>query len=177
MKLKNCLKFVLIIILFFVNAGFCNEPQQIIGIYDSRAIAIANFETDEFQMHLKEIKKKYNLAKEKKEKKMMKFYEKQGKTLQKELHKQVFSTYPVDEILLKYTKEIENLKNKKKVNLLISKWNKKELKKYKNNKQIDATKDLVELIIKDEKKRKHALEIVDKKPVSKFVLFFALLFH
>jgi len=185
MRIEKNVKLVSEFVLFFVFiAGFClitmakdNDKNIKIGIYDSRSIALAYSGTDNFRKRVREIKSNYQNAKENNNKKDMKRYEKIGKNYQKQLHKQVFSTYPVDNILKKYEKQLNAVMRNVEVGLIISKWDKKSLKHYKKAEKVDITEKMILMIKPDEKQYKMAIDIQTKKPISKFTMFFINLMH
>ncbi len=166
-----------LIIVTAISATETGNKESVIGVYDSRSIAIAYCGSDEFRNELKALKQKYNSAKEHNNKKMMKKYSNEGKELQELFHKQAFGTYPVNNILEKIKEKIPKIKKETGVSIIVSKWNKQKLSKYKNDTQINITENLIKAFNPDEKQYQRAIEIQKKEPVSKFTLFMMELFH
>ena len=169
--------FFFITFLTTISATETEKETAKIGIYDSRSIAIAYSGSIEFRNEIKTLKEKYNSAKDHNDEKMMKKYSNDGKELQALFHKQAFGTYPVNNILEKIKDKIPEIKKETGVSIIISKWNKQELSKYKNYKEINITENLIKAFNPNEKQYQRAIEIQKKEPVSKFTLFMMKLFH
>jgi NAD(P)H-dependent flavin oxidoreductase YrpB (nitropropane dioxygenase family) len=93
-----------------------------IGVYDSRAIAIAYGNSAEFQQSLKSIHAEYNKAKEEKNDKRMKEIEAQMKLGQRRLHEQGFSTGSVAGFMVKIKDSLPVVAKKAGVQIIVSKW-------------------------------------------------------
>ena len=141
-----------------------------IGIYDSRAIAVAFVGSKVYKSTVgKEMNEKmtaYNKAKAEGDKGKVKEFEKWGKTHQALLHKQAFSTASVDNILKHIASKIPEIKKQAKVDILVSKWDAQALEKFKSAKKVDITMLLIKAFKPNEKQKKSAIEIQKHKPVS-----------
>ena len=93
-----------------------------IGVYDSRMIAIANFQSEEFQKEMKDLRNEFNKAKEKKDTAMTKKLEEKGQLIQKILHDKGFGRGSVVEIIEKYPDVLKELATKEKLTAIVSKW-------------------------------------------------------
>lgn len=139
-----------------------------IGTYDSRSVAIAFVGSEVYKKTAGEELRKnwaaYKKAKEAgntEEEKKLKAW---GENQQHLLHQQAFSTAPVDNILKHIADKLPEFKKQQKVDLLVSKWDKKTLDKYKSAQQQDVTLPLIELFNPNAKQKKTALEIRKHKP-------------
>ncbi|MCK4249402.1 MAG: hypothetical protein KAX15_06445, partial [Candidatus Omnitrophica bacterium] len=88
-----------------------------------------------------------------------------GEAQQALLHKQGFSTAPVDDILEHITDQLPEIKKSANVELLVSKWDTKTLAEYKLAEHVDVTMRLVEAFKPNEKQKKSAIEIQKHDPV------------
>lgn len=143
-----------------------NDPAiEKVGVYDSRAVTIAFAGTDRFRSSLKELRKQHALAKEAGDKEQVAILEAEGQARQKELHRQGFSTAPVDNILVHYPEGLAQLKAEHDLDLLISKWDLATLDRYPEVEQVDVTMMIVDLLQPNETQRDFARQILDKDPV------------
>jgi hypothetical protein len=147
--------------------GKTPEKQPVkIGVYDSRCVAFAHFWTEAGQKKIQQLMADAKKAKESGDKKQMEELEKQGKEGQQKIHRQVFSTAPIDEILDEIKDRLPEIQKKAGVSVLISKWDEEKLKQYPSAEKIDVTDPLVELFKLDEKQQKVLESIKKAKPVS-----------
>ncbi|MFA5393666.1 MAG: hypothetical protein WC081_01500 [Candidatus Ratteibacteria bacterium] len=137
-----------------------------VGTYDSRAVAAAYVGTTAFNKDMKELTTKYEKAKNEGNKKRMAELEAQGKAQQVLLHKQGFSTAPVDNILEHIKGKLPEIARKSGVEVIVSKWDKKTLAKYKSAEFVDVTMALVDALQPNDRQRKSAIEIQKHKPIS-----------
>ena len=93
-----------------------------IGVYDSRAIAIAYGNSAEFQQSIKSSRADYNKAKEEKNDKRMKEIDAQMKLQQRRLHEQGFSTGSVAGFMAKIKDSLPGVAKKAGVQVIVSKW-------------------------------------------------------
>lgn len=140
-----------------------------IGVYDSRAIAVAFVgskvyeatEGKELAARMEEHKK----AKAEGNQKKVDELEAWGKAKQELLHRQGFSTAPVDNILAQIKKKLPGIQAKAKVTVLVSKWDAKRLEKHPQAEKIDVTMALVDAFEPVAKQRKSAIEIQKQDPI------------
>ena len=137
-----------------------------IGIYDSRAIAVAYCGSTFFRDYIRGLHARHDAAKTAGDKKGISEAEAKGKEQQKRLHAQGFSTAPVDDILQHIKGHLPDIKKEAAVNILVSKWDKKSLAKYKTAQKKDVTMLLVEAFDPDERTLKAVEQIQAKKPIS-----------
>jgi hypothetical protein len=140
-----------------------------IGVYDSRAIAVA-FVGSEFYKATagKEMAEKmaeYKKAESEGDQEKLAELKAWGEAQQALLHKQGFSTAPVDDILEHIAGQLPRIKKEADVELLVSKWDKETLTEHKSAEQIDVTMRLIEAFKPNEKQKKSAIEIQKHDPV------------
>src|ERR1039457_6506090 len=123
--------------------GQSKENTLRIGVYDSRAIAVAYGNSTEFRKSLEGITADYKKAKEAKDDKRVKEIETQMKAKQRRLHEQGFSTGSVAPIMAKIKDSLPEVAKKAGVDVIVSKWE----VNYQSPgiKVVDVTDDLVAL--------------------------------
>ena len=114
-----------------------------IGVYDSRAIAVAYGNSAELRKSLDAVKADYTKAKEAKDDKRVKEIDTQMKAQQRRLHEQGFSTGSVAGIMAKIKDSLPGVAKKAGVEVIVSKWE----VNYQSPgiKVVDVTDDLVAL--------------------------------
>lgn len=137
-----------------------------IGIYDSRAVAVAYTGSSFQKAKLNELVSEQKKAKAAGDKKAIARIETEGRTWQAQLHKQGFSTAPVDDLLTHISNELPKIQADAGVTHLISKWNKPELQKHAGAEKIDVTMKLVDAFHPNERQRNYAIEIQKRKPAK-----------
>ena len=141
-----------------------------IGVYDSRAIAVAFVGSAAYRAssgkQLADMKAEYDKAKAEGNQKRVAELEKQGKAQQVLLHKQGFSTAPVDDILKHIKDKMPEIAKAAGVGPIVSKWDKDALAKYKSAELVDVTMALVNAFRPNERQRKSAIDIQKHPPIS-----------
>lgn len=137
-----------------------------IGTYDSRSVAVAYAGSKKFEESLKTVMEAHKKAKAEGDQARVDEYSKRGAEMQKQMHAMGFGTAPVTGILDQYRDELKALKAKHHLDALISKWDEKSLGKYPDAEKIDVTEDLILVLGPNERQKKYALELRDKKPVT-----------
>jgi hypothetical protein len=135
-----------------------------IGVYDSRAVAIAYAGSPAFRKSLADLRAAQKAAREAGDRDTVERLDKTGRALQDKLHRQGFGTEPVDDLLAGFADALVQVKAEADVSELLSRWNADGLSRYPGAARIDVTRALVERITSDERQRKAAMEIVSKKP-------------
>jgi hypothetical protein len=140
-----------------------------IGIYDSRAVAIAFIGSQVYEETAgKEMAAKmaeYREAQAEGNTERVGELKAWGKAQQALLHKQGFSTAPVDNILAHISDELPRIKKRASVVLLVSKWDTETLTQYMSAERVDVTMRLVEAFKPNQKQKKSAVEIQKHDPV------------
>ena len=165
---------VLCACVFFAASGCTKTAKKddvspsLIGIYDSRAIVVAFVGSEVYKatagkkmVEMVEYKK----AESEGDSKRVEELKAWGEAQQALLHKQGFSTAPVDDILEHITDQLPEIKKSANVELLVSKWDTKTLAEYKLAEHVDVTMRLVEAFKPNEKQKKSAIEIQKHDPV------------
>ena len=146
-------------------ASNASAPKMRVGTYDSRVIIIAFAGTETFGKQQADFHAEYDKAKSAGDKKRMAELEAQAISRQKLLHKQGFSTAPVDNVLATIKDKLPEIAKTAGVQAIFSKWDKDALAKYKTAEQVDVTKALVDALNPDERARKGAFEIQKHEPI------------
>lgn len=137
-----------------------------IGIYDSRAVAVAYAGSSFQKAKMSDLVRQQQEARAAGDKKAITRIEGEGRAWQAQLHQQGFGTAPVDDLLTHISNELPKIQAGAGVTQLISKWNKPELRKHANAEKIDVTMKLVDAFHPNERQRSHAIEIQTKKPAK-----------
>jgi Skp family chaperone for outer membrane proteins len=134
-----------------------------IGVYDSRAIAVAYGNSAAFQKWLDAVRADHKKAKAANNDKRAKEIETQMKGQQRRLHEQGFSTGSVADIMAKIKDSLPAVAKKAGVEVIVSKWE----ANYQSPgiKVVDVTDDLVALFHPSEKGLKWAKDIQNHAPV------------
>ena len=126
-------------------AAFAQTKEKIlrVGVYDSRAIAVAYGNSAEFRKSLEAITADHKQAKEAKDDKRVKEIEAQMKAKQRRAHEQGFSTGSVANIMATVKDSLPAVAKKAGVDVIASKWE----VNYQSPdvKVVDVTDDLVAL--------------------------------
>jgi uncharacterized membrane protein (DUF106 family) len=134
-----------------------------IGVYDSRAIAVAWGNSAEFQKTLESVTADYKKAKEAKDDKRIKEIETQMKARQRRAHEQGFSTGSVAPIMASIKASLPAVAKKAGVDVIVSKWE----VNYQSPgiKVVDVTDDLVALFHVSAKGLEWAKGIKSQQPL------------
>ena len=136
-----------------------------VGTYDSRAIAVAFVGSEAFNKWMVNLKAESEKTKADGNQKKVADLEAQAAEQQKLLHKQAFSTAPVDNILEHIKDKIPEIAKTAGVGSIVSKWDKDALAKYKSAEIVDVTMPLVEALHPNDRQLKIAKEIQKKSPI------------
>ena len=152
------------------QAGFAQETgaraKARVGIYDSRAVAVAFAGSAAFNRWLGDLKAEHEKSKSSGDQKRVAELEAEGAASQRLLHMQGFSTAPVTNILDQIKDKLPALKGKAGVSVLVSKWDKDGLARYKEAALVDVTMALVDAFSPNERQRQSAIAIQEQKPIS-----------
>jgi hypothetical protein len=136
-----------------------------IGVYDSRAVAIAFAGTEPFNQRMSSLQAEYNKAKAAGNQKRVEELEAEAVAQQQLLHMQGFSTAPVDDILEQIKDSLPEIEQKAGVTMLMSKWDKKALANYPSAELVDVTMMLVDALHPNERQRQIAIDIQKQPPI------------
>jgi hypothetical protein len=143
-----------------------NAAKLRIGIYDSRAVATAYCGTHMHEVQIKILDDALKEAKATGIPEKIRECDTAVWDARKRLHRQGFGTYPVDDILAKIPSEVAAIKTQVNISDLVSKWDNKNLAKYKHAERIDVTAQLIDAFHPSDRRRKVAEDIQKHKPLS-----------
>ena len=152
-------------------SALAQEPaaKMPVGVYDSRAIAVAFVGSEAWQSsvgkQLAAMQAEYSRAKAEGNQKRVAELEAQGQAQQVLLHKQGFSTAPVDDILKHIQDKIPEIAKAAGVGPVVSRWDKDALAKYSSAELVDVTMPLVDALHPTERQRKFAIDIQKQAPI------------
>lgn len=145
-----------------------DEESTRIGVFDSRAVAVAYAHSDFMKEKYKELKKQQQKANENGNSEKAKEIRKRGEQIQKKLHKQGFGTASVSNLLKPVKDKIPEIAEKAGVDVIVSKWD----IEYKSSSA--EIVDITEKIVKPFNPSKRVLKIIsglsDNQPVSEETL-------
>ena len=140
-----------------------------IGIYDSRAIAIAFVGSEVYRTtagkKMAEMMQERNKAEAEGNTQRIIELKTWKQTQQALRRRQVFSTASVDDILAHISDQLHGIKKAAKVDLLVSKWDKTTLDRNRQAKRVDVTMQIVAALKPKEKQKKMAIDIQKRDPV------------
>ena len=136
-----------------------------IGVYDSRAIAVAYCGSEYHDRDMEPLMKAYEKAKVEGDEKRTSELNAEFVALQEQLHRQGFSTAPVDNILDHVRDKLPDIAREASVGPIVSKWDKDTLARYKRARRVDITMPLVMAFNPGERQLKIAQDIQKRKPI------------
>ena len=149
-----------------------------VGTFDSRCLAMGYYRSEMFKSRMRRIKAEYEKAKATGDQKRVEEMEArsasgiwpdmgwpQNPAQGEMIHKQGFSTWPVDNILERIKAKIPEIAKQADVDVIISKWD----ITYQRSgiELVDVTPLLVELLVDDEKSLEDALKIRKMRPIPR----------
>lgn len=136
-----------------------------IGVYDSRAIAIAFAGSPAQRKLLEPLRAAQQRAKQAGDQAEVARIDAQGRALQEQAHRQAFSTAPVDDLFEFIADALPEIRRAAGVATLISMWNETELARHPDAERVDVTSALVDAFHPLDRQRKVIEEIRKKKPL------------
>lgn len=119
--MKHLMGAAVFFFLLVLAVGFTTQPVIRIGVYDSRAVAVAQANSSEGGQFLAALRADYAKAKAAKDDKLVKELEQKGKTYQVLAHLRAFSIGSVAEILAVHKSEVEKIGQEAGVSAIVSK--------------------------------------------------------
>ena len=141
------------------------NSKERIGVYDSRAVAVAYAGSAVHNKSLSVPIAEHQKAKAAGDRKRLAELELEGAARQTLMHKQAFSTAPVDNILEQIKAGLPAIMEKAGVSALVSKWDKDSLAKHPSAELVDVTSALIDAFNPNDRQRKRALEIQKHAPI------------
>ncbi len=145
------------------NAHSRDVEKVRVGSFDSRAIAVAYVRSDKFKNYLEGLQAELEQAKAANDEKRVKELEIQGPEMQKLIHKQGFSIWPVNDILEHIKGDYPEIAEQADVDVIICKWD--IVYKRADAELVDVTNQMVKLFDPDEATLKVIEELLKKPPV------------
>jgi hypothetical protein len=142
-----------------------NAAPVRVGVYDSRAVAYAHFWSESYQSKLKEQMAAARAAQQAGDTARFKELDATLRQMQDQLHRQVFSTAPADEVLAALKGQIPEIEKQAGVTVLVSKWDEAALKKHPHAEQVDVTGQLVREFKLTEQQLKVIADLQKQKPL------------
>ena len=141
------------------------SPALRLGTYDSRAIAVAYGGSSFCRDYLKGLRARHTEAKAAGDKRRMADAEAEAKAQQRRLHRQGFSTAPVDDLLAHIKDRLPEIMAEAGVDKIASKWDKEALAKHKAAERKDITMPLIQAFSPNERALKMATSIQKDDPI------------
>ena len=138
-------------------------PKVRVGTFDSRALAMAYFGSEAFNRQLNDLRAEHKKAKAAGDEKRVKELDAEGPALQELMHKQGFSTWPVDNILEKIKEKIPEIATQADVEVIVSKWD--IVYQRPGVEFVDVTDLMVKLFEPDEQTREILADLPDVEPL------------
>jgi hypothetical protein len=145
-------------------AATTNAPARI-GVFDSRAIAVAALGSDYYTRNIEPVEKAYRDARAAGDEKRMKVADAVLHARQTDLHRQAFSTAPVTDLLQHIKSRLPEIVASERIGALVSKWDATTLARYPDAEQVDVTMALVDAFRPTDKQRQYAIDIQNQPPV------------
>jgi hypothetical protein len=140
------------------------STQERIGVYDSRAVALAYAGSTWQGKKMKELTAQLKKAREAGDTNTAWLLEAEGRAWQSDLKQQGFGTAPVDNLLAEIASDLPLIFEAAGVTGVISKWNKTELDKHPHAVRVDVTMRLVDAFQPSDTQGRRAIEIQKTKP-------------
>ena len=176
LKMKNLVSMIIVVCLAVVFAG-CEKsspvtgntadgtPQRI-GVYDSRCVAVAFAGNPEHEARTAEELAALEAAKAEGDPETIAAADDRVWESRKRLHRQGFGTAAVDDIFAFYPDQLESLEQAHDLTALVSQWDKKTIKSYRDAQRVDITEDLIDMLGPNDRQRRSALSIRKHKPLT-----------
>jgi hypothetical protein len=145
-------------------AIFADKPKRV-GVYDSRAIAIAWAGTEPFITELEDLRSRHQEAIKAGDTGLVEELSAEGMARQEQMHYQGFSTAPVDNILARFSEQIAVAMETAGVEAIISKWDEESMARYPEAEMVDITMDLVLAMKPNERQLGFVKQMGDKPPI------------
>ena len=139
-----------------------------VGIFDSRAVAMAHFGKFIKDGGLEKLYNEHNKAKAAGDTKQAEELEAKGLALQKQLHMRVFGNTPIDDILDKIKNDIPHIAQTTGVDIIVGKWD--IVYQRPSAEVVDITNQLVNLFEPSEETLDKIKGLLEHPPVSTEVL-------
>jgi hypothetical protein len=140
-----------------------------VGVYDSRAVAVAFVGSDVWNAtegkRLAALRAEYDKAKAEGDTKRMAELDAKGRAWQALMHRQGFSTAPVDDILAHIQDRLPGIAEEAGVEAIVSRWDEEALARHAEGERVDVTMALVDALKPTDRQRRAAIEIQRHAPI------------
>ena len=139
------------------------NPTAVVGVFDSRAVAVAFVRSELFDSRLKELRQRLALAKTTRDQATIKRLKEMVPTIQELAQKQAFAAEPVDNIIDLIRDKLPMVAEKAGVDVIVSKW----VVAYyaKDAKFVDVTQQMTDVFVPDAETKKIIAELITTKPI------------
>ncbi len=161
---RICLTLALLAPLLHMPRAQTVDAAPRIGIYDSRAVAMAYAGSSFRRQKMDDLKARHQLALQAGDQQAAARLEAQGKAWQAALHRQGFGTAPVEDLLVHIQAELPRIQRAAGVSHLVSKWDLLALARHPAAERVDLTLQLVDAFAPTAGQRQHAIDIQQKAP-------------
>ena len=96
--------------------------KMLVGTFDSRAVAMAYYQSEIHAKYIKDLKAEYAIAKAAGDEERVRELTAEGEASQELAHKQCFSTWPVDKTMERIGERIPEIAEEAGVDVIVSKW-------------------------------------------------------
>ena len=158
------MKTIIIIICLVTLSSMAYSQKPKIGIFDSRGVAIAYYQSGYHQQDMNKLLNEYNLAKEQGDTVQAKKLSDRVAFLQMIAHDKGFGKGTVNNILDRFTKELDELAKKENLSCIVSKW-----EVYSGDIDltfVDITEKVVSIINSNEKVKKFLEDLKKNPPIE-----------
>ena len=157
------LYFLVLLIIASGHTVIAAAGELRVGVFDSRAVALAYAKSDMFEKWLDDLMSASANAQAAGDSVRLRELEGEAQAEHALRSKQVFGTFPAYDVLDKIKKEIPRIAQEAGVEVLVSKWD--IVYQIEGAEYIDVTEPLVDLFGLNEKDKQKALDIDDVEPV------------
>lgn len=164
-KLPRLIALALLAVLFLVLARGTASAAERVGTYDSRLVAFAAFWDDTHQARLQARVRDAREAQERGDSALQQSLAKELSALQHELHMQVFSTAPIDDVLAGLSGRLPALLREAGVSRLVSQWDEPALAGVPAADRVDVTDRLLQEFHLQTSRLKHLEQLKTVKPL------------
>lgn len=162
--MKTTLAFVFATAVALIVSSSPLQAQFRIGTYDSRAVAVAFFNSPAGQKHTQQLMSSPSMEDAKKDEKLMKALQAKGQAHQIHNHLRAFSTASVSDLLSSYKDDLTTIAKNAKVQLIVSKFEPNFLAD--DVETVDVTDQIVTLFHPSEKGMQFVRGIKDNAPMQ-----------
>ncbi len=139
------------------------NPTAVVGIFDSRAVAVAFVRSELFDSRLKDLRQRLTIAKSRGDQATINRLKEMVPTIQELAQKQAFAAEPIDNIIDMIRDKLPMVAENAGVDVIVSRW----VVAYysKDAKFVDVTRHMTEVFAPDAETKKIIAELLTTKPI------------